>query len=44
MLVTIFIIIGISIWLSMMLLAIIIPVNPKILKLTKCIIWNKNEK
>lgn len=43
MLVTILIIIGISIWLSMMLLAIIIPINPKILNLTKSIICYKDE-
>ena len=44
MLVTILIIIGISLWLSVMLLAVAIPINPKILNLTKSIICNKDEK
>jgi len=43
MLATLLIIIGISIWLSVMLLAVAIPINPKIFNLTKSIICNKNE-
>lgn len=43
MLVTLLKIIGISLWISVMLFAIAIPINPKILNLTKSILSNKGE-